>query len=185
MVSFMDAVKWMREGKKVERGMAFYAVLVDDMNIVFMNKREKSREGTDQNVSVEDIEATDWEIYKEEDKEYYGRLPDELFSEEVKDLLNKPVIDEEFKAEIKKFGEACENVLKKKKEEITEVGDNWNLADKTITVAYKGNLPKVIPIDSIKIFIQKVKEDIWHTSGLHSTDVSKIIYILDKRAGEL
>ena len=57
MADFAQAVKWMKEGKKVRRDKQFMIISIID-NRFISGERIYSAE-------YEDIEATDWEIYKE------------------------------------------------------------------------------------------------------------------------
>ncbi len=64
-MNFMEAVKLMKEGKKVRRkdsGMIHH--LNDDDDIVWVSQY---KDVTRYIISCGDVEATDWEIYEEED----------------------------------------------------------------------------------------------------------------------
>ena len=191
-MNFMEAVKAMKERKKVRRPHWNNGVYWQNKyDCIDCNKKD-----CPPSLNFTNFEATDWEIYKEEDKElinksYYGVSPKEIFDDSIIKLMNAPVIDKEleFKDEVKVFGEVCQNILKKKKK------DNWNLADKKQDVKnmvlYSG---VIYEEEHIKTFIQKVKEDICKIRD-NCVDVKQqYIYnlayndfqeIIDKRAGEL
>lgn len=59
-MNFMEAVKAMKEGKKVTR-QTYTQFRLDSGNQI------ETTEGINVSFNVEDYEATDWEIYKEED----------------------------------------------------------------------------------------------------------------------
>jgi len=66
MADFKQAIKWLREGKKVRRGgwyKELVAVNADCIRLTFEDR--KSNLG----LGCADCEATDWEIYEEEKKE--------------------------------------------------------------------------------------------------------------------
>ena len=64
MADFMQAVKWMKEGKKVRRESMpaewFYFIEGDTVQNEFGNLKNRTY------FCVEDFEATDWEIYRDE-----------------------------------------------------------------------------------------------------------------------
>ncbi len=190
-MNFMEAVKAMKERKKVRRPHWNNGVYWQNKyDCIDCNKKD-----CPPSLNFTNFEATDWEIYKEEDKElinksYYGVSPKEIFDDSIIKLMNAPVIDKEleFKDEVKVFGEVCQNILKKKKK------DNWNLADKEKTANSmtddKDYFGAVYEYGEIKTFIQKVKEDIAKnivnkkipTISIEQQEVDEII---DKRAGDL
>jgi len=123
----------LKEGKRVQRqeNWNWYLALSSDIDFRFIDK--VTNKSINQNITLLDIEATDWQIYEE---------------------------------------------------------DNWNLADKQHPMNCDFNK------DDIKTFIQKVKEDIENekvpddykeefSAGQYNNGISKIIKILDKRAGDL
>jgi hypothetical protein len=63
MTDFKQAVEWMKEGKKVRRSFwsdKTWFIRSKDNNILDNN-------GLQRHYNIESIEATDWEIYQEED----------------------------------------------------------------------------------------------------------------------
>ena len=110
MADFQQAVKWMNQGKKVrrifwEKDARYYKLLIFgvDETIKGINKNNKEYQAY---FGIDDFEAIDWEIYKEEkslsdkawsgicftekDKEYY--LEDDV-KESIKRLKDKlPIV---------------------------------------------------------------------------------------------
>ena len=159
-MNFMEAVKAMKEGKKVRRPT--------------YTSRLYSELGDSTIYASEDFEATDWEIYKEE-----MPIITEKASERKKcpycntGRLHKHIvtIDKGIIEYIRSLGEFKDlpiDVEETKKE------DNWNLADK-----------RPIIIDGIKTFIQKVKEDSKQAFRNGMNDYQELNEIIDKRSGKL
>jgi len=66
-MDFITAVKAMKQGKKVRRKaqyLGLYYQLKEDNEFIKYNKH---KDDTDEVLDLRDIEATDWEIYEEED----------------------------------------------------------------------------------------------------------------------
>jgi len=91
MANFMQAIKWMKEGKKVRREPQWhdvYYALKDDNEIIKQNFHD------DILLDLRDIEATDWEIYEEEwnlADEKYIESNDRKFKtiEDIKTFIQK------------------------------------------------------------------------------------------------
>jgi len=87
-MKFMEAVKAMKEGKKVRRKKWGVGIAIHPHNDVFCYY--KCNDGSSSGNSISDVEATDWEIYEEQDtwnladKELYDGLGKSLkrFSKE-------------------------------------------------------------------------------------------------------
>ena len=63
MSDFKQAIEWLKEGKKVRRDKFYYWILKNNGFVCFdLSDIEYSEVG----LTLEDIEATDWEIYCEE-----------------------------------------------------------------------------------------------------------------------
>ncbi len=72
-MDFMEAVKAMKEGKKINRPLwNGHTTYLEDMPCFGIRIKT---EFSDAGISLEDIESTDWEIYKEEDN---WNLADEI-----------------------------------------------------------------------------------------------------------
>jgi len=68
MVDFMQAVKWMREGKKVreewwKKGIYVYPLTID-INSVIMRHLDDKQEDERMQINLTCLEATDWQIYE-------------------------------------------------------------------------------------------------------------------------
>ena len=92
-MNFMEAVKAMKEGKKVKR-RGLYPVYLNNNNFVFHNEDEER----DYTIDIGVIEATDWEIV--EDKK---TLSDKIISADGLHHEVKVCIAQDVKEAIKEF----------------------------------------------------------------------------------
>ena len=172
-MNFMEAVKAMKEGKKVRRQE--------------WNKRDWCDKGNwiKYVLLLESLEATDWEIYKEEDKTEQDEAEENM--EKIKKAL-KFVGHLENHAEVKNApvnaGIPMCKICDKTIDEIYEgkEEDNWNLADESLHEDCD-DIDGYFARKDIKTFIQKVKEDVEKAFPQHSTKPVK--EIINKRAGDL
>ena len=75
-MNFLEVVKAMKEGKKVKRGNRPYGDMIRKGWITFVySNSEKSM--TDQSISLDDAEATDWQIVEEKNLKTYRVTIDE------------------------------------------------------------------------------------------------------------
>lgn len=63
MADFKQAIKWLREGKKVHRGKTFY---ITQGGLFFLFKGKNGDDKIDQRLNLDDINSENWEIYEEE-----------------------------------------------------------------------------------------------------------------------
>ncbi len=71
MANFMQAIEWMKEGKKVKRKnwkQEGVVLLFDTKDGIVYQKIDFNHQGPRAHYNFDDIEATDWEIYEEVEK---------------------------------------------------------------------------------------------------------------------
>ena len=171
-MNFMEAVKAMKEGKKVRRPyfVEEHYFYCDEHGIKYSHSRKDKKWAE---FSMDAFEATDWEIY-EEDK--LSEEDEEKILDDIKKKVDKAT-PEELDQAMKFFDD-----LEKKE-------DKWNLADKKKTSnsmtdnnEYFG---EVYEYGDIKTFIAKVKEDIDKEDKTRFIGIKDFKEIIDKRAGDL
>jgi len=165
MSNFMQAVKWMKEGKKVRR---YNSDAIHFLSSDVIYWKHKQMEQTYKAIKTSDVEATDWEIYEE------NKLSKEDESSIIQVLMNK--IKKATNSEIKEAKEFLDKLTGKEE-------DNWNLAKFTLAklgdvgivpVTYEGNLPAYFKKEDIKTFIQKVKKDMINDDENNNKDYYKL-----------
>jgi len=104
MAKFKQAIFWLRDGKKVRRS----CWLEDSYWILGVDQKICWKDGTTAHIHLNQIDATDWEIYKKD-----------VLSKLVMDIIKKK-IDEASLEELDEALKIVENQLKKLKEQKTK-----------------------------------------------------------------
>jgi len=121
--TFQWAIAQMQKGKKVRRPL-----WGDTSYIRLRGHTIEHSSGGKAYLTDSSIMAVDWVVVEEEDYSYLfsPKMIEEerdLFSPKILKLLEDGTPDEEFKKAVKVFGEVCQNILKKKREEKQEFYD--------------------------------------------------------------
>ena len=156
-MNFMEAVKAMKEGKKVRRSCWGNKKAHNLLGSYAYIGHKSNDDGSTRESAIfkaEDVQSTDWEIYKESYEEHI------------------------------KHCDFCESTNPKEEEKFWNLAGTDTFSHVMGREDYKDILESVKKVDDIKTFIQKVKEDCKNTRKETITD-TKIDDIIDKRAGDL
>lgn len=112
MPDFKQAVKWMKEGKKVRVGTSCAIHSIEDSDTI--KWRHKTEPAVDRyTILASDVQSTDWEIYEEKDN---WNLADKLL---VRSRVESRIGTYAHKSDIKTF-------IQKVKEDIDKVIDKYD-----------------------------------------------------------